>query len=125
MPDRVIAQESNRRIEVWTGRVLRLGVWISAILMISGLVLSTANPVPESDGQTPAMPEIASHMLSGSFDPATLMETGLLLLMFTPILRVITTLAGFTYERDWRFAAMAAAVLFMLAAEIVYSLFLK
>jgi uncharacterized membrane protein len=65
------------------------------------------------------------RMLSGSFDPVTLMFAGLVFLMFTPILRVITAVVGFGVERDWRFVFVSTVVLFLLAGEIVYSIFIK
>jgi uncharacterized membrane protein len=65
------------------------------------------------------------RMFSGSFDPVTLMFAGLVFLMFTPILRVITAVIGFGVERDWRFVFVSSIVLFLLSGEIVYSIFIK
>jgi uncharacterized membrane protein len=53
------------------------------------------------------------------------MFAGLVFLMFTPILRVITAVVGFGVERDWRFVFVSTVVLFLLAGEIVYSIFIK
>jgi uncharacterized membrane protein len=53
------------------------------------------------------------------------MFTGLVLLMFTPVLRVVTAVVAFASEHDWRFVAVSATVFLLLCAEIIYSILLK
>ncbi len=117
---------NNHFAEHWAGRILRIGVWTSAGLMILGLILAAASPssIPPAMGN-PSLESLASHLFSSSFDPVTLLFTGLVLLMFTPILRVATAIIGFAIERDWRFVAVSAIVLVLLGGEIVYSILLK
>lgn len=94
--------------------------------MIFGLLLATISPsliVPLSTN--PSLSNLAEQMFSNTFDPVTVMFAGLVLLMFTPILRVITAVFGFAVERDWRFVFVSSIVLLMLIGEIVYSIFLK
>jgi uncharacterized membrane protein len=125
MPDLIsISNNTQHDAERWTSRVLRLGVWVSASLMIFGLLLATMYPssiVPLSIN--PSLGNLAERMLSDTFDPLTLMFTGLVVLMLTPVLRVITAVFGFAIERDWRFVVVSSVVLFLLVSEIVYSLF--
>jgi uncharacterized membrane protein len=127
MPDiNFISNDSHHAAERWTSRVLRLGVWVSASLMIFGLLLATISPsLIVSLSTNPSLGNLAEHMFSDTFDPVTLMFAGLVLLMFTPILRVITAVFGFAVERDWRFVFVSSIVLLMLIGEIVYSIFLK
>jgi uncharacterized membrane protein len=73
----------------------------------------------------PLLGNLVERMFSFTFDPVTLMFTGLVVLMFTPILRVITAVFGFAAERDWRFVIVSSVVLFMLVGEIVYSVFMR
>jgi uncharacterized membrane protein len=68
---------------------------------------------------------VAKHLFSSRFDPVILMFAGLLMLMFTPILRVITAVYGFAMERDWRFVVVSSVVFILLAGEIMYSILLK
>jgi uncharacterized membrane protein len=122
----IISNETQHAAERWTGRVLRLGVWVSASLIILGLLIATIYPssiVPLSTN--PSLGNLAERMFSISFDPVTLMFAGLVVLMFTPVLRVITAVFGFAIERDWRFVVVSSIVLLMLAGEIMYSIFLK
>ena len=127
MPDFISGSKSAQlKVERWTSRVLRLGVWISAGLMIIGLLLAALSPtsiVPLSTN--PSLAVLAARLCSTSFDPVTLMFTGLVMLMFTPVLRVVTAVFGFAVERDWRFVIVASVVLLMLAGEIVYSMFVQ
>ncbi len=112
--------------ERWTSRVLRIGVWASASLMILGLLMATLSPssiVPISTN--PSLGNLAKHLFSTTIDPIMLMFAGLVMLMFTPILRVITAIFGFALERDWRFIVVSSIVLLMLTGEIVYSLFIR
>jgi uncharacterized membrane protein len=116
----------NHDTERWTSRVLRIGVWISAILMASGLLIGEIFPSTiVKYSVNPTLGNLAKQLLSGSFDPITIMFAGLIFLMFTPILRVITAVIGFSAERDWRFVFVSCVVLLLLAGEIVYSMFIK
>jgi uncharacterized membrane protein len=121
-----ISDDVRHDAERWTGRVLRIGVWVSASLMIAGLFIAAIYPSTiVAFSSNPTLGNLAMRMLSGSFDPVTLMFAGLVFLMFTPILRVITAVVGFGVERDWRFVFVSCVVLLLLAGEIVYSIFIK
>jgi uncharacterized membrane protein len=127
MPDFIsILNNAKHDTEHWTSHVLRLGVWISACLMIAGLLIAAVYPSSIiAYSSNPTFENLIMRILSGSFDPATLMFTGLVFLMFTPVLRVMTAIIGFAMERDWRFVFVSCVVLLLLACEIVYSLFIK
>jgi uncharacterized membrane protein len=117
---------SQDNTERWTSRVLRLGVWVSASLMAAGLLLAAISPSSIiSTATNPSLGELLARMFFGTFDPVTLMFAGLVFLMFTPILRVLTAVFGFAVERDWRFVFVSLVVFLMLAGEIVYSVFIK
>jgi uncharacterized membrane protein len=127
MPDTIsISNDVRHDTERWTGRVLRIGVWVSASLMIVGLLIAATYPstivVLSSN---PTLGNLLMRILSRSFDPVTLMFAGLVFLMLTPILRVITAIVGFGVEHDWRFVIVSSIVLLLLAGEIVYSIFIK
>ena len=113
-------------VERWTGRVRRIGVWVSASFMIAGLLIAAIYPSTViALSSNPTLNNLVMRMFSGSFDPVTLMFAGLIILMFTPILRVITAIVGFGAERDWRFVFVSSIVLLLLTGEVVYSIFIK
>jgi uncharacterized membrane protein len=94
--------------------------------MIFGLLFAAISPAPVDPLSTnPSLDMVAEHLFSSRFDPVILMFAGLLMLIFTPILRVITAVYGFAMERDWRFVVVSSVVFILLAGEIMYSIFLK
>lgn len=110
-------------VERWVGRVLRLGVWSSAFLMIAGLLvawLSAGTLQVPKENPTPG--DVLRSLLAGSFDATTLIFGGLLILMLTPFVRVLTAAVGFAVEKDKPFVAVALVVLAMLLGELVFSL---
>jgi uncharacterized membrane protein len=127
MPDFIsISNDNHHAAERWTSRVLRLGVWVSASLMVLGLLIGAISPLSIVMLPTnPSLGNLVERMFSGTFDPVTLMFVGLVILMFTPVLRVITAVFGFAIERDWRFVTVSSIVLLLLMGEIMYSIFLK
>ena len=127
MPDFISISNGVRHdAERWTSWILRIGVWVSASFMIAGLLIAAIYPSTiVAFSSNPTLGNLARQLLSGSFDPVTLMLAGLVFLMFTPILRVITAVFGFAMERDWRFVIVACIVLLLLAGEIMYSIILK
>ena len=110
-------------VEHWIGGVLRLGVWASAGLMMAGLLLawfSTGSLTPPAENPPPG--EVLRNLFSGSLDPVTLIFAGLLLLMLTPFVRVLTAAVGFAVEKDKPFVVVALVVFAMLLGELVFSL---
>jgi uncharacterized membrane protein len=51
--------------------------------------------------------------------PSGFLALGLLVLIATPILRVIGSIGAFVYERDWRFAGITTLVLGVLILSLV------
>jgi len=108
------------------GIVLRSGVMLSAsVVLIGGMLwLSSHAPLPDHRKFAGA-PDQFRH-LSGiahgvlTLDPLSIIQMGLILLIATPIVRVIACLAGFAAERDWTYAIISAVVLGFLALSNVW-----
>ena len=91
--------------------------------MILGLMLSWISALsPGLPIENPHPADVFRSLLSGSLDPITLMFAGLLLLMLTPFLRVLTAAVGFAAEKDRTFMLVALVVFVMLLGELVFSL---
>jgi uncharacterized membrane protein len=119
-----------KQYERLMSRILRIGVTVSSILMASGLLvesLQTATVVIPD--RNPTLGELLRQLLFAQPAPAggsfatTLMFLGLITLMLTPFLRVLTTLAIFWSEKDWRFVGVATLVFLLLAGQVIYSLY--
>ena len=114
---------THHLVERWVGRALRAGVWSSGGLMIIGLALAwfsgSSLAIPK---ENPTPGEVFRSLFTGSLDPVTLIFAGLLLLMLTPFVRVLTAAAGFAAERDRKFVVVALVVFVMLLGELLFSL---
>jgi uncharacterized membrane protein len=95
-------QPSLARLEVHLGRLLVTGVIISATLLATGLSLWLSG----------------SHMTASAW----LLNAGLIVLMSTPILRVIVSFAEYIVMREWFFVAVTIAVLLELSVTVVVAL---
>jgi len=105
-PDVLAAQrqedEAFARLEDLLGAMLSAGVAISTALLVAGLGLWVfAGP---------------------TWAATTLLRTGLLALMATPMVRVLVSLAEYLRFRDWFFAAMTAGVALVLLASVLIAL---
>ncbi len=108
------------------GRVLQAGIWSSGVLMAIGLVLALVRGMGPGDVLAgPTIGTIIRFALAEPLHPLTFLYGGILVLMFTPVLRVVTALIGFAEERDRGFVLVSAIVFLLLLCEVVYSLFLK
>ena len=89
------------RLERIIGIVLRTGVRISAVCLGVGLVLSFLGVGP-----------LALHVL----------DLGVVVLLATPVVRVVVSIVEYANNRDWAFVGLTAIVLVELAAGAVAAL---
>ena len=116
--------------ERFMSRVLRFGVMTSSVLMASGLLLASLQTAPVvMTERNPTLGELFRQLASGQANASggslavTLMFGGLIVLMLTPFLRVVTTLAIFRAQKDWKFVGLATVVFLLLTGQVVYSLY--
>lgn len=97
--------------------LLVIGLVISTILMAAGLVIMLCT---HSDFPTAlvGINQIIPAMLG--FNPAGYMTLGLLVLIATPIVRVLGSIIGFLVEKDWRYAAVSGVVLLIVLCSIYF-----
>src|SRR5512136_632227 len=99
MADEIRIIQKDNTVDHWASRVLRIGVWTSATLMVAALALAAAHGFAIDLPSVPlTLPDLFRRLLSSSLDPVTLGFTGLVVLMITPVLRVVTALVGFASE---------------------------
>ena len=94
-------------------RLLRTGLALSVVLMGAGLVMQLSSGARLS--HPVRMFEIAHAQVSAG---ERVMAIGILVLAFTPVLRVLALIALWVKERDWRFVAVALTVAVVLALAI-------
>jgi uncharacterized membrane protein len=120
-----MAPEPVPRTEAAIGRVLKVGVTVSLLVIAAGTLRSfvqdggygtLASDVPRLAGPAGAFPRTASWLLGGlkSLDGQAVIVAGLLLLIATPVMRVAVSIVVFGRERDRAYMAIASAVLILL-----------
>lgn len=57
-----------------------------------------------------------------ALDPLYIIQLGLLVLIATPVVRVMTCAGGFAFERDWTYAIVSLIVLVLLIAGVGFGL---
>lgn len=97
------------------GRLLAAGLAAAAASMLVGLLLSLVERQETAHAVRPG--EVLGLLLAGR--PSGFMAAGLALLLATPVARVVVLVAAYARERDWRYAAIALAVLALLVLGVV------
>ncbi len=115
----------DRRIEIILGNALRAGVLLSAAVVLCGACVYLSRHAHEPTGyhvfrgepsEYRTIPGVIQSVLNGR--GRGLIQLGLLLLIATPIARVILSIVGFAIERDHMYVAFTLIVL----AVLLYSL---
>src|SRR5271168_3033814 len=118
-------QVTDQKLEIAIGRMLQTGVLIAAAVVLVGGMLylhQAGGPRPDYSHFTGVaealrLPgKIARNALHG--DAQSIIQLGLLLLIATPIARVILAAVGFVLERDRLYFWVSLIVL----AVLLYSL---
>lgn len=120
--------EAEIKLDIAVGHALRIGVSLAAIVVMAGWVVMLVH----SHGAAPnfrefhGSPVLLTHPVSifGGKYSATSERTimaGILLLIATPLARVVMCLVGFALERDRLYVLVSSIVL----AVLLYSLLLR
>lgn len=116
---------SDERVETIIGNLLRIGVTASALLVLTGGVLyllrdgrQAAPDLHQFEPETLRSPRDIVEK-SAALNSLGLIMLGLLLLIATPVTRVIFSVAAFALQRDYLYVGFTLAVL----AVLMYSLF--
>ncbi|MFT4068407.1 DUF1634 domain-containing protein [Paraburkholderia sp.] len=99
----------SARLEHWLANLLHYGTWLASITIATGLALTLALPAAPTG-------TAASHATSAGM---SVMTAGVALFILLPIMRLILMLGVFLRRRDYRFGAIAALVLAIVAVGLV------
>ncbi|MGH7909566.1 MAG: DUF1634 domain-containing protein [Candidatus Acidiferrales bacterium] len=109
-----------QRAYSWVAAVLRWGSYGSAALMLVGVVLALFDSgVPIQVG--PAMPLASLPQQLSYFNPYAIMQLGVLLLLLTPIARLVVTAFSFWLEGEPRYSLVSLTVLLIILASLLLS----
>ncbi|HEX7485340.1 MAG TPA: DUF1634 domain-containing protein [Vicinamibacterales bacterium] len=100
-----MTQPVTDRLERWLGKILGWGALTSTGLLASGLLLQLF-------GVTPGVASALTH-------------AGLVILIATPVARVVASVVEYTLVRDWLFMTLTTVVLIILLGSLAVSLNLR
>ena len=92
--------------------VLRWGASLATLLMAGGILLLLVSPGGAVDSRySLQQPETLIRNLFVHPSPSGYASVGLLLLVITPLARLVVTAVGFGLARDWKYAGISVGVL--------------
>ena len=108
--------ENRRKLNQVIHSMLIVGLVGSTIVIFLGLSISEVlhRPLPS---RVRGFRQIIDGLERGS--PSSFLDLGILLLIATPILRVVGSLIEFVNRRDWRYAVITSMVLLILAVSVL------
>lgn len=109
-------QALQRRLSRWVHFSLLTGLIASGLLLVSGSVIVVKNQesLPIA---SPSLRSLVSSAASGN--GVAILNLGLVLLMFTPVVRVAVLIVGWLAGREWLFAGIALVVFALLATSVI------
>jgi uncharacterized membrane protein len=118
---------SDHEVEQLVGRLLQIGVLLSALVVIIGGVLIVTQHGGNTAVYTPFRGEPAYlRSLVGifrgalAFDSLAIVQLGLVMLIATPVLRVAFTLVAFAIQRDRAYVIITLIVLAVLMYGLLF-----
>ncbi len=115
---------TDTTLEKIVSRTLRYGVFLSAFFMLAGFIAyaltSSSIPLP-----TDSSPATLWHFFNTQplhvvlMHPYFLFYTGILILLCTPVLRVLVAVASFSLEKDWRFVWISGLVFLIIIVSMI------
>lgn len=110
-----------RQAELIISGVLRGGVLLSAGLIAVGVVAFYVRGSWRSPTAGSAFPHTLASVLQGVLhgEPLAIIALGLLVLLATPVIRVLVSIVAFLLEGDRLYAVITALVLLILVASFI------
>src|SRR5690242_6385282 len=116
---------TEHQVEVIVGNLLRVGVLVSAAVVLLGAVLYLAQEgtkVPDYGkfhGEPPGLEHVGAIFRGAArFEGRYVIQLGILLLVATPVARVALTVFAFAWQRDRLYVAVTLFVLAVLLLSL-------
>lgn len=118
---------NNYGMEFWISSTLKIGVLLSLLLIVIGVSISILFSTLQTHFSqiNPSLVELFTELKNGKLNYIYIIFWGILLLILTPIFRVIFLSFIFIIKKEWKYVFISLAVLIMLLIEIIYSLSLR
>lgn len=118
---------NDKKLQRQISLLLRVGISVSGMLMAIGFIMLFASGESQSGQSLKSGWSIFRTLFNDQSaqafqNPSLYLFSGIIVLMLTPIFRVIFSLIGFASEKDWRYAIISGIVLIVIAASISFSI---
>ena len=123
-------QNTIGRLELAISTLLRAGILTSLTLVVAGTIVmfvrhpdymrspaALAHLKSHAYSFTASLPEMFRGVAAGQGRSIILL--GVFVLFLTPVLRVLTSLIAFIFEKDWSFVIITSLVLIFLLASLL------
>jgi uncharacterized membrane protein len=113
---------TGAQLERWLARLLHYGTWVATLTIASGLAIGLISHFGSAfeTGLESARPGL--RIPPGLLSQPTgmhIVTIGIALFILLPVMRLILMLGMFLHQRDYRFSAIAALVLAIVAAGLL------
>lgn len=116
--------KENSKLEKHISIAMRIGVIVSAAVMIFGFVLLLITYKDNFAGFTnPSIAETLGGLIT--LNPYSYMLLGIFLLILTPVLRVVTCIIIFAKEKDRLYTVITLLVLLILIISFIVGLVIR
>jgi uncharacterized membrane protein len=126
-PDKTKLTQNMELMELWIGNILRIGVVVSALLVLSGGILylyrygMTWLGYATFKGEPERLKDIYGILKSAlSYHSRGIIQSGLLCLIATPIMRVIFSLGIYVKQKDTLYVLITSIVLCLLIYSLIF-----
>ncbi len=112
---------SEEKAEHAIALILRYGSLISTLIMTLGLSLLLVHGPPRSLSAEKGIR--ISVLFQGliRLEPVAIMELGILLLLLTPVFRIVVAVASFALEREYKYVLISLGVLAVVLLSIGFA----
>ncbi len=117
----------DRDLQVIIGKILRIGVWSAMLTVIVGFLLlllqSKGGQIDYAQFRADQFFRLNVFLKElGQGDPLAIIQLGLMILIATPVARVVFTMVGFALEKDRLYAFISFLVLCIIVFSMVYEI---
>jgi uncharacterized membrane protein len=125
MSEQIKHYTSDKDVQLILGTLLRVGVIISTSVVLLGGIIFLSNHTHQLVSFENFKPEetkfsSVAEILSGlkTFDGLAIIQFGVLLLIFTPIARVVFSIFSFLMEKDYMYVVIGVIVLCVIITSL-------
>ncbi|QLH74691.1 MAG: DUF1634 domain-containing protein [Methanomassiliicoccales archaeon] len=106
---------TGERINEVLHRVLLFGMILSLTIMVLGLLLHIAYGT--GNDEVVPIERLPTELANGT--PLAIVQLGILVLISTPLMRVVAAMVVFSYQKDVRFVVLSLIVLSMIVVAML------